>query len=176
MDKVQNPSHLSVINLRQNPLDSTSHECLFFNVVTVSFHLFHRFNKFKLSYMVAFLYKWYDVLQTCFCSSLWPSIFPYGTFDNDTIFISVRSPWCASVLLCIIIQGHLAILEFVAPHENTHTHTHTHFLSAENVLALNTQWSAMNLPPCAWNKLNNEWTSSLEMFSITSAILLSCKA
>jgi hypothetical protein len=57
------------------------------------------------------------------------SIFRYQTFDNDTIFTSVQGPWSASVS----VNHHSVLfgqLYFVAPHR--------HFLSAENILAINT--------------------------------------
>jgi hypothetical protein len=52
----------------------------------------------------------------------------YQAFDSDTIFISVRCPWHASVFLWII-QWNLAIFKFGA--------SQRHFLPAENGLAIN---------------------------------------
>jgi hypothetical protein len=57
-------------------------------------------------------------------------IFPYQTFDNDTIFIGMGGPWSVRLFLWIIIQYRSAIFKFVTPHR--------HFLSAEDVLLINT--------------------------------------
>jgi hypothetical protein len=47
------------------------------------------------------------------------SIFPYETFKNDTIFISVQGLWYVSLFLWVIIQCRLAIFKFVAPYTHT---------------------------------------------------------
>jgi hypothetical protein len=65
------------------------------------------------------------------------SIFPYKTFGNDNISIGVQDPWSAYVSLWIIIQCHLANFKFVA--------LQRHFLSAENILAVNTRYPVINL-------------------------------
>jgi hypothetical protein len=45
-------------------------------------------------------------------------IFPYETFDNDTILISVQGTWSASVFLWVIIQCRSAIFKFATPHRH----------------------------------------------------------
>jgi hypothetical protein len=64
------------------------------------------------------------------------SVFPYQTFDNDTVLIGAQGPWSTFVLLWIIIHCHSAILKFVAPRR--------HFLSAKNILAVNIPQLMMN--------------------------------
>jgi hypothetical protein len=59
--------------------------------------------------------------------SVW--LFPHQSFDDVTIFISVRGPWSASEFHWIIIHFRSAIFKFVAPYRQ--------FLLAEKVLAVN---------------------------------------
>jgi hypothetical protein len=66
--------------------------------------------KLKHSSTAAFLSKGCEILQN-FDSP----IFPYQTLDSDTISISARGPWSASMFLWIVIQCRSAIRKFVAP-------------------------------------------------------------
>jgi hypothetical protein len=82
-----------------------------------------------------------ELLQNCLFAVRFTnfdsSIFSHEAFDNVTILISVRGPWCASVLLWVMIQFSSAIFKFVA--------SHRHLLPAESVLATNIHWLGMNL-------------------------------
>jgi hypothetical protein len=97
-------SHIYCEKYFMKPRDST-YRCSISHLITASILTFISSSyNFKQCFTVVFLFKNCEVLQFNNFTKIYPSIISYQSFEHSTMFISVRCPWCALVLLRFIIQ------------------------------------------------------------------------